>query len=63
MKLIAKTAFSWAHRGVDIEHFEQGAEIETEDADLIEVAKREGWAAEPDAEPAPAKPARAKKQP
>ena len=43
MKLIAKKPFSWAHRGVAVEHFEAGAEIETEDADLIEVSTREGW--------------------
>ena len=44
MKLTAKTAFSWAHRGVEIEHFEAGQEIETEDQDLIDVATAEGWA-------------------
>lgn len=43
MKLIAKKPFSWAHRGVTVEHFAAGAEIETEDADLIEVSTREGW--------------------
>ena len=47
MKLIAKKPFSWAHRGVAVEHFEAGAEIETEDADLIDVSTREGWTAEP----------------
>lgn len=60
MKLIVQSPFSWAHRGVEIEYFAQGQEIETEDRDLIEVAKHEGWAAEPGAE-APAKPSRAKK--
>ena len=44
MKLTAKTAFSWAHRGVQIEHFEVGQVIETEDQDLIDVATAEGWA-------------------
>jgi hypothetical protein len=43
MKLIAQQAFSWAHRGVQVEQFEKGAVIETEDADLIEVSQREGW--------------------
>lgn len=43
MKLIAKKPFSWAHCGVTVEHFDAGAEIETEDADLIEVSTREGW--------------------
>lgn len=44
MKLIATQNFSWAHRGVEVEHFEKGAVIETEDADLIKVATDEGWA-------------------
>jgi hypothetical protein len=44
MQLIAKTDFSWAHRGVEIERFEAGQEFETEDADLISVATSEGWA-------------------
>lgn len=56
MKLIVQTPFSWAHRGVQVEHFEAGREFETEDADLIEVSTHEGWAVEPGApapEPAP----------
>lgn len=60
MKLIAQEPFSWAHRGVEVEHFEAGQEIETEDPDLIEVSTREGWAAQPGAEPQ-AKPTRTKK--
>lgn len=44
MKLNVIKAFDWAHRGVQIEHFEVGQEIETEDEDLIDVAIREGWA-------------------
>jgi hypothetical protein len=44
MKLIATQNFSWAHRGVEVEQFEKGAVIETEDADLIKVATDEGWA-------------------
>jgi hypothetical protein len=47
MKLIANTEFSWAHRGVEIETFGKGQEIETEDQDLIEVSMKEGWASEP----------------
>lgn len=46
MKLIAKKAFSWAHRGVEIEQFEDGQVIETEDVDLVAVATAEGWAKE-----------------
>ncbi|MGG7603539.1 HeH/LEM domain-containing protein [Massilia sp. BKSP1R2A-1] len=43
MKLIAKAAFSWAHRGVQVEHFAEGQVIETDDQDLIDVSEREGW--------------------
>ncbi len=44
MELKAKQAFSWAHQGVSIEHFEKGQIIETDDQDLIDVATQEGWA-------------------
>jgi hypothetical protein len=49
MKLIATQAFSWAHRGVEIAHYQAGEGIDTEDTDLIDVAIREGWAS-PDGE-------------
>lgn len=56
MKLIAQQDFSWAHRGVEVEHYQAGAEIETDDEDLLEVSTAEGWAAPADGEaPAPAK--------
>ena len=62
MKLIAQKNFSWAHRGVEVEHFEAGVEIETDDEDLIEVSMAEGWTAPADGQaPAPAKSPRAKK--
>ena len=44
MKLIAQEKFSWAHNGVQVEEFEAGAEIETEDEELIKVSTSEGWA-------------------
>jgi hypothetical protein len=44
MKLKIKQDFAFAHRGVDVRHYEAGQEIESDDADLIEVAIREGWA-------------------
>jgi hypothetical protein len=44
MELKAKQAFSWAHQGTQVEHFEKGQIIETEDQDLIDVATQEGWA-------------------
>lgn len=43
MKLTVKKPFSWAHRGVTVEHFEAGQTIETEDQDLIDVSTKEGW--------------------
>lgn len=47
MKKIVKKPFDWAHRGVEIEHFEAGREIdlddEATDAEMVEVAEREGW--------------------
>jgi len=62
MKLIAQKDFSWAHRGVEVEQFEAGTEIETDDEDLIEVSTAEGWTAPADGQaPVPAKPPRAKK--
>lgn len=41
--LKAKKAFSWAHRGVEIEEFAKGQIIETDDGDLIRVSLEEGW--------------------
>jgi hypothetical protein len=61
MKLIAQKDFSWAHRGVEVEHFEAGTEIDTADEDLIEVSMSEGWTVSSDGEaPAPAKRSRAR---
>lgn len=44
MKLKATKDFSWAHRGVRVEAFKAGQVFDTDDADLINVAKAEGWA-------------------
>lgn len=38
--------FQWAHQGIHVKEYVEGSEIETEDADLIEVATREGWIGE-----------------
>lgn len=46
MQLKVKKAFKWAHRHVDVQEFEVGDVIDTEDEDLIRVATEEGWAAE-----------------
>lgn len=56
MKLIVLQPFEWAHEHVRVVAYAAGDEIETEDADLIEVATREGWAkdaAAPEKQPAP----------
>jgi hypothetical protein len=57
MKLIAQQDFSWAHRGIQVEHFAAGSEIETDDEDLITVSRSEGWAVEAGAAPPPTGPA------
>ena len=44
MHLKAKKDFSWAHRGVQVEHFAKGQIIETDDEDLVSVSIKEGWA-------------------
>lgn len=46
MQLKVIKPFDWAHRGVQVEHFEAGSIIETEDKDLIRVSTGEGWAEE-----------------
>ena len=50
MKLIAQEKFSWAHNGVQVEEFEAGTEIETEDEELIKVSTSEGWTISADVE-------------
>jgi len=50
MKLIAQQDFSWAHRGVEVQHFEAGAEIDTDDEDLIKISISEGWTISADVE-------------
>jgi hypothetical protein len=45
MQLTVIAAFSWAHRGVQVEYFEPGALIETDDDDLITVSLAEKWTA------------------
>lgn len=70
MKLNVIAGFSWAHRGVLVEHFAEGQQIETEDQDLVDVATREGWAeiegakaVESDPAPAPPPPPEPEKLP
>lgn len=43
MQLKVKKAFKWAHRHVEVQEFEVGEVIDTEDEDLIRVATDEGW--------------------
>ncbi len=56
MQLKVIKPFDWAHRGVQVEHFEAGSIIETEDEDLIRVSTGEGWAAEDDGSVSQGKP-------
>lgn len=57
MKLIVQEGFKWAHRGVEVEEFEAGAGIQTEDEDLINVSTSEGWTVEAGAASLAAEPA------
>jgi hypothetical protein len=43
MKFKVIKEFSWAFRGVEIISFNEGDPLETEDEELIKVAKQEGW--------------------
>ena len=63
MKLIAQEDFKWAHRGVEVQEFEAGAEIETDDQDLIDVSTGEGWTKPADGEEVPAAPRRGRAKP
>jgi hypothetical protein len=44
MQLKVKKSFKWAHRHVDVQEYNVGDVIDTEDEDLIRVAIDEGWA-------------------
>lgn len=46
MKLTVTKPFAWAHRGIDVEHYEPGQVIDTEDQDLIDVSLAEEWTIE-----------------
>lgn len=43
MKFKVIKSFSWAFRGVEVINFNEGDPLETEDEELIKVAKQEGW--------------------
>jgi hypothetical protein len=47
MKLIAKTDFSYSTDGCFLVAYKEGAEIDTDHTELIEVSLREGWAVSP----------------
>lgn len=36
--------FAFAHRGVEVKQYEAGAVVDATDAELVDVALREGWA-------------------
>lgn len=45
MQLEVKKSFKWAHRHVDVQEYNVGEVIDTEDEDLIRVATEEKWVA------------------
>jgi hypothetical protein len=47
MKLTVKKPFDWAHQGVQITSYAKGDVIDTEDQDLIDVSRKEGWTSAP----------------
>lgn len=60
MKLKITQDFKFAHRGVEVREYAADTEVETDDAELVEIATREGWAEPADDETqAAAKPAKA----
>jgi hypothetical protein len=48
MNLKIKTDFAFAHRGVELKTYTAGEVVETDDAQLIEIAIAEGWAVDAD---------------
>lgn len=48
MNLKIKTDFAFAHRGVEVKQYTAGEVVETDDAEMIEIATREGWATDAD---------------
>jgi len=43
-KLHIEKSFDFAHRGCDVVAYVAGTTIETDDAELLVIAVREGWA-------------------
>jgi hypothetical protein len=48
MNLKIKADFAFAHRGVEFKTYTAGEVVETDDAQLIEIAIAEGWAVDAD---------------
>ena len=46
MQLKIVKTFLWAHHGINVKQYTEGTEVETDDADMVEVALAEGWATE-----------------
>ena len=44
MQITIKKTFLWAHQGIHVKEYAEGSEVETDDADMVEVALSEGWA-------------------
>ena len=46
MQLKIVKTFLWAHQGINVKEYTEGTEVETDDAEMVEVALAEGWATE-----------------
>ena len=52
MQIKVIKTFLWAHQGIHVKEYAEGSEVETDDADMVEIAIAEGWATEADDRPA-----------
>jgi hypothetical protein len=46
MQIKVIKTFLWAHQGITVKEYAEGSDVETDDADMVEVALAEGWATE-----------------
>lgn len=46
MQIKVIKTFLWAHQGINVKEYAEGSEVETDDAEMMEVALAEGWATE-----------------
>jgi len=46
MQIKVIKTFLWAHQGITVKEYAEGSDVETDDADMVDVALAEGWATE-----------------